>query len=90
MPLTPWARVYSQAAPLPPETSRFWDGGFTFTNSALPAFLELEMGMVDPQVYRQYKAINDGNPSAASLFLRNQAGKVFLFRQRIPIRNFQP
>jgi len=66
-----------------------WDGGFAFTNQMLPAFLELELGLVDPQVYRQYKLINDANPAAGANFLRDQAGKVYLFRQRIPIRNSQ-
>jgi hypothetical protein len=70
-----------------------WDdvpsAGLAFTNQMLPAFLELELGMVDPQVYRQYKAINDANSAAAAIFLQNQAGKVYLFRQRIPIRSSQ-
>jgi hypothetical protein len=72
-----------------PNNIGVWDGGFAFTNQMLPAFLELELGMVDPQVYRQYKLINDANPAAGANFLRNQAGKVYLFRQRIPIRNAQ-
>jgi prepilin-type N-terminal cleavage/methylation domain-containing protein len=61
-----------------------------FAEGALPAWVELELGMVDPQVYRQYKLIlgsGGGNQAAAANFLEKQAGKVYLFRERIPIRN---
>jgi hypothetical protein len=64
-----------------------WDGGYAFYDQMLPAFLEVELGVVDAQVHRQYKVINSASANAGLEFLRNQAGKVYLFRQRIPIRN---
>jgi len=63
------------------------DWSFAFTNRMLPAFLDLELGMIDSQVYRQLKVISSNSPVNGRTFLRNQAGKVYLFRQRIPIRN---
>lgn len=60
--------------------------GFAFTNSALPSYLEIECGMVDPKLYNQFKVFSN-SPVAQVEFLRNQVGKVHLFRQRIPIRH---
>ncbi len=64
-----------------------WPGGFGFTNQMLPAFLDLELGMVDVQTYRQFKLLSSNSPALGVNFLQNQAGKVYLFRERIPIRN---
>jgi hypothetical protein len=65
-----------------------WNGGYMFTNRMLPAFLDVELGTVDAQVYRQYMLIASNSLVAGRQFLENQAGKVYLFRQRIPIRNY--
>lgn len=66
-----------------------WDNapgwGFAFTNQMLPAFIDLELGMVDPKVYRQFAAM--AAPIARRDYLLKQVGKVYLFRQRIPILN---
>jgi prepilin-type N-terminal cleavage/methylation domain-containing protein len=64
-----------------------WDGGYILTNRVLPAWLELEVGVVDSTVYRQYKMLFDANPASGRNYLTNHAGKVYLFRQRIPTRN---
>jgi type II secretory pathway pseudopilin PulG len=64
-----------------------WDGGLAFTNQVVPAWLDVELGTVDAQVYRQFNVISSNSPAAGVNFLRNQAGKVYLFRQRVPIRN---
>ena len=65
-----------------------WDGGYILTNNVLPAWVELEVGVVDSTVYRQYKMLFDANPASGRNYLTNHAGKVYLFRQRIPTRNF--
>ena len=54
-------------------------------SNALPAYVELELGILDPVAYSQYKAIL--NNQVARDYLANQAGRVHLFRQRIPILN---
>ncbi|MBI5388317.1 MAG: prepilin-type N-terminal cleavage/methylation domain-containing protein [Verrucomicrobia bacterium] len=61
-----------------------WPTGFVFTNQAMPSYLEVELGMLDPKVYNQFKSMS---PAAGVTFLRNQIGKLYLFRQRIPILN---
>jgi len=54
-----------------------------FTNTALPAYLELEMGILEPHVLARYTSIP--NPAAASNYLARQVGAVHLFQERIPI-----
>jgi len=56
---------------------------YAFTNSALPACLELEMGILEPHVWERYKSIP--NAAAASNYLARQVGAVHLFQERIPI-----
>ena len=57
-----------------------------FLSNALPAYVELELGMLEPEALRQfYTMIEDENPNATN-FLARQIAKVHLFRQRIPIR----
>ena len=60
-----------------------WPGGYAFTNQMLPAYVDLELGMVDPKIYRQF--VSMAAPTARRDFLTNQVGKVYLFRQRVPI-----
>ena len=59
---------------------------FTFLSNALPAYVEMEFGMLEPETLAQYYTmLNDENPNAAK-FLQRQIAKVHLFRQRIQIR----
>ena len=55
---------------------------FYFVSNALPRFVELELGILEPQILEQYKSMP---PNVASNFLARQAGRVHLFRQRIAI-----
>ena len=57
---------------------------YTFTRSALPSYLELELGILEPHVLERLKSFPD--PTVASNFLARQVGAVHLFQQRIPIR----
>jgi len=51
----------------------------------LPGYIELELGVLEPTTLKQFQAFKD-SPAVAAAFLKKQAGKVQLFRQRIPIR----
>lgn len=58
-----------------------------FRNNVLPAYLELELGVMEPDVYRQYKQfISDGQPDKAQQYLSRRLAKVQIFRKRIPLR----
>jgi hypothetical protein len=59
---------------------------FNFRSNALPSYIEMELGMLEPETLEQfYTMVSDGNPNATN-FLARQITKVHLFRQRIPIR----
>ena len=61
------------------------DTQFSFMSNALPGYVELELGVLEAGALKQYESLRDA-PRTASTYLRKQAGKVHLFRQRIPIR----
>jgi hypothetical protein len=60
------------------------------TNSAVPAAVELELGILEPQTYQRYKSIAAANPATAAAYLSNHVAQVHIFRQRIPVRNVDP
>src|SRR6185369_13604964 len=58
----------------------------TFFNERMPAYVEVELGVLEPAVYEQFKV----QPAALKrTFLASKAAQVHLFRQRIPIRTAQ-
>jgi hypothetical protein len=57
---------------------------YIFLNDTIPAYLELELGVLEPHVLERYKSI--ANFNVATNFLAKQAGKVHLFQQRVPLR----
>jgi hypothetical protein len=60
-----------------------------FTSNALPAFVELELGVLESRTYENYRALTN-NAAAAQTFLQNHAAQVHVFRQRIPLRGVDP
>lgn len=60
---------------------------FTFFSNALPAFVDLEVGILEPATLKQFHSLT-GNVSAAQNFLRDHVGNIHFFRERVPIRNF--
>ena len=63
-------------------------GLYKFFSNAVPASVELELGILEQQIYERYKSIPID--VAQKSFLTNQAAHVHLFRQRISIRNVDP
>ena len=58
--------------------------GYAFTNKALPAYVEIELGVLEPHVLERYRSYP--NAIVASNYLARQAGAIHLFQQRVPIR----
>jgi len=56
-----------------------------FMSNAVPAYLELELGLLEPQVLQKYRSI--GLQAPALQYLSNRVAHVHIFRQRIPVRN---
>jgi prepilin-type N-terminal cleavage/methylation domain-containing protein len=61
---------------------------FRFTSNALPAYVELELGLLEPQAWEKVKAMP--NSTVRLKYLEAHAGQVHLFRKRIPIRTATP
>ncbi len=83
-PASPWFRdiLYSpldwRARPLGPTNLVFFGG-------ALPAAVEIELGVLEPQTLDRLRGFDDWK--ARTNYLARQATRVHLFQQRIPIRN---
>ncbi|MBM3847168.1 MAG: prepilin-type N-terminal cleavage/methylation domain-containing protein [Verrucomicrobia bacterium] len=64
--------------------------GYSFTNSSpllstnyRPASLEVELGVLDPEIHLKVKSME--SPSVASTFLQDRVANVQVFRQRISV-----
>jgi hypothetical protein len=66
------------------------DTNITFTSfrsNAIPAYLELELGVLEPDAIRVYQQMmKDEQPAQARAFLEKRIAKVQIFRKRIPLR----
>ena len=64
---------------------------FIFWNDRLPAYVDVELGVLEPSTLKQMQALlsipNVAQKDVDS-FLTNHVGNIHYFRQRVPIRNF--
>lgn len=56
--------------------------------NALPAFVDVELGILEPEALKQFHALKDLSIPVAQDFLRNHAAQIHFFRERVSIRNF--
>ena len=64
-------------------------GDLHFLNRLVPAYLDVEFGVLEPKAYDRFHArynSNAANTALAFNYLREQVDHMHLFRQRIPIR----
>jgi hypothetical protein len=59
---------------------------YSFYSNAVPAYVDLELGILEAKVMERFRSM-ENNSVVARAFLNKQAGRVHLFRQRVPIRN---
>src|SRR5439155_15805599 len=59
---------------------------YYFLSNALPAYVELELGILEPRILERFKAIGTNNVIGQRNYLSNHVAQVHLFRQRVPIR----
>ncbi len=57
---------------------------FAFYNKAIPAYVDLELAILEKQALEQFREMP--NPTTKQEFLKRQTGKIHVFRERIPIR----
>jgi len=62
-----------------------WETGLTFYSNAVPASVEIEMGVLEDSTLQHAESASD--PIS---YLSNHVGQVHLFRQRVPIHNVDP
>jgi hypothetical protein len=56
-----------------------------FVSNAVPGYVEVELGVLEPQILERYRSI--GNPAAQRTYLEQHVAQVHIFRQRVAIRN---
>jgi len=84
---------YTNSPPLSPQSRnnnlflQSANGVAYFYRDELPAFVEIEMGVLEPEVLKQVRAMQSTAQIKAFLQKPLQTGKVHLYRQRIPIHN---
>jgi type II secretory pathway pseudopilin PulG len=61
---------------------------FRYVSNALPAYVEIELGVLEPQAWEKVKAMPA--VQAQRRYLEAHAGQVHLYRKRIPIRTATP
>ena len=76
---TRWAQFRNWSSGIPSQADTF------FVSNAVPAEVELELGVLENTTLERFKAI--GNAVAQRNYLSNHAANVHIFRQRVPIRN---
>ncbi|MBI3849544.1 MAG: hypothetical protein HY298_04530 [Verrucomicrobia bacterium] len=59
-----------------------------FRSNALPAYVEVELGILEQRTLERARSIPD--LTARHSFLTNHVGQVHLFRQRVAVRNVDP
>jgi hypothetical protein len=76
---------------LPPGQANYAAGEselYRFTSNVVPAFVELELGVLEERAIVRARTITD--PLSRSNYLAHEAGRVHLFRLRVPVRNVDP
>ena len=59
------------------------------TRIALPAFIDIEFGVLEPAALKQFQSLTGSVPvSVSQNFLVNHVGQIHFFRERVPVRNF--
>lgn len=58
---------------------------YAFSGDALPAFVELEIGVMEPAIIEEWRSIAEANMQGASEFIRDQAARVQIFRRRLTL-----
>ena len=68
--------------------SRYGEIGCYFQSNTVPASVEIELGVLESREIDRARSIS--SPTARAAYLLQQAGKVHLFRWRVPVRNADP
>ena len=59
---------------------------YSFYSNSLPPYLDVELAVLEPKSVEQLRA-RANNPVAATQYLKQQAGRIHFFKQRVALRN---
>jgi hypothetical protein len=59
---------------------------YWFYSNAVPAYVDLELGILETKVLERFRSM-ENSPNVAREYLQKQAGRVHLFRRRVPVRS---
>lgn len=89
LPVRPFTPVAAGTQPLPPVILNPVVEGVvtetTFSGQAMPAYVEVELDVLEPRLLDQYRALPE-NPVIRNRFLTNNLARIQSFRERIPLR----
>jgi hypothetical protein len=88
--ISPVYNVVQQASTLPNQLYPDNVAACYFGSNAVPAALEMEMGILDQHTWERYNSIIAPAARLAYLQRPEMSGRIHLFRQRIPVRNVDP
>ncbi len=65
-------------------------GLYKFCSNAVPAAVEMELGILNQYTWERYNSI--GDPTARANYLQREdiSSRIYLFRQRVSVRNVDP
>lgn len=61
-------------------------GFFGFSNSELPAYVDIELAILEPSTLAKFRGREDISQAQALEYLQRQIGRTHVFRQRIAVR----
>ena len=66
-----------------------WEYNYAFYSNLVPAYVEIELGVLETAALEHYRAFGPGT-AAANNYLITHPGAIHYFRQRIPVRCYDP
>jgi hypothetical protein len=65
-----------------PNINTYW-----FRNNGLPGYFEIELAILEPKSFEQFRARYAVDRQKANAYLESQGGRMHFFKQRIPVRS---
>jgi len=83
----PWTNISNTLAfnSVPARAADLHQAACYFMSNAVPGYVEVELGILEPQTLQKYRSIPIR--AAARQYLSNHVAQVHIFRQRVPVRN---
>ncbi len=66
-----------------------YENAYAFYSNNVPAYVVVELGVLETAALERYRSFGPGT-AAANAYLINHPGAIHIFRQRVPIRSFDP